>query len=162
MYGCLWESAKPYRSSRGGSVLWHGPSSSISPGKLRLMPDVSKPLATVSPLGGSIGYLAFALKWCSSSLGKPYSLLTLVTNLQEAWTSPVTVQHAQETPANTGPWRTSPSADALHNQHSKFYLLFRMEELSHSPSLEGCAGNCKNVPASLFYSLLFHWEMEHT
>lgn len=36
-----------------------------------------------------------------------------------------------------------------------------MEALSYSPSLEGSAVNYKNVPASLFYGLLFHWEMEH-
>lgn len=39
------------------------------------MPDMSKPLGTVSPLDGSIGYLAFALKWCSSRLGKIVFLL---------------------------------------------------------------------------------------
>lgn len=74
----------PTEVPKGGTVLWHGPSNSFSPGKLRLMPGMSKPLGTVSPLGGSIGYLAFALKWCSSSLGKSYSLLALVTNLREA------------------------------------------------------------------------------
>lgn len=87
MYGCLSQTANP-QVPRGGTVLWHGPSNSISPGKLRLMLDISKPLGTVSPLDGSIGYLAFALKWCSSSLGKSYSLLALVRNLQDAWTSP--------------------------------------------------------------------------
>lgn len=133
----------------------------LTPGKLSSMSSMSRPLGTVSPLDGRIDYLAFTLKWPYSDSGKWHSLLALVTNFLGDWTCPITAQHTQETLANVLSLENIFLVDALNDQHTKWFLLFRMEALGCSSGLMGHAGNCNCVPVSLFYGLLFHWEMEH-
>lgn len=62
-----------------------------------------RPLGTVSPLDGSIGYLAFALSDVLPGMENAIPFWFLLQTCGRPEPAPITLQHTQETLANTGP-----------------------------------------------------------